>query len=217
MARYAFLSYQTADKGTAGRLRQVLAQLGIRSFLAHEDINVSDEWRLTILEEIAKVDIFICLLSKNYIQSAWCAQESGIAAFRAVPVIPLSLDGTIPPGFIAHLQSVRINSDDIALDTLMPAFLKHDFPLAIEFLVKQVGEAGNFRGAETHFQKILPHIHKMSNEQIKALLERSAENNQVHHASLCATSYIPPLLASHGHLLMPDTLAFLKQVCAQYA
>jgi TIR domain len=215
--RYAFLSYQNADKNAAGRLKQVLSQLNVSSFLAHEDISVSEEWRLKILEEIAKTDIFVCLLSRNYVQSAWCMQESGVAAFRTgVAIIPLSLDGTTPPGFIAHLQSVRIDPNNIVVDTLMPAFLKHDFPLAIEFLINQIGDAGNYRGAEGHFQKILPHISKMSNDQIKSLLERSAGNNQVHHASLCATTYIPPLLASHGHLLPKDTLDFLKGVCAQY-
>jgi TIR domain len=106
VASYAFLSYQTADKKAAGRLKNVFAQVGIKSFLAHEDIAVSQEWRLKILEEIAKVDLFVCLISKSYMKSPWCVQESGVAAFRSgIAIIPLSLDGTTPKGFIGGVLS----------------------------------------------------------------------------------------------------------------
>lgn len=218
MKLYAFVSYQTADKRVAGRLKNVLAEIEIDSFLAHEDIAVSEEWRLKILEEIGKADIFICILSENYFKSAWCVQESGIAAFRAkLPVIPLSIDGTIPQGFISHLQSVKVDPKSITIDNLLPAFLKHNFSMGIEILTEQVHRSSSFRGAEVNFQMILPHIPKMTDEQITLLLEYAADNNQVHHASRCASEYIPPLLKSHGHLLSRKTRSFLKEVCAQYA
>lgn len=218
MDHYAFLSYQTADKRSAGRVKRVLHDLGVKSFLAHEDIDISEEWRVKILEEIGKADMFICLLSKNYFDSVWCVQESGIAASLAgVSIVPLSLDGTIPSGFIAHVQSARVDADDISIYTLMPALLKHDFPLAIEYLIKQVAMARSFRGAEADFADILPHVPRMSDDQIRQLLESAAANDQVHHASLCARDYIPPLLKSHGRLLKKKTLSFLKKICAQYS
>lgn len=217
MRSYAFVSYQTADKRVAGRLKNVLAEVEIDSFLAHEDIAVSDEWRLKILEEIGKANIFICILSENYFKSPWCVQESGIAAFREkLPIIPLSIDGAIPQGFIAHLQSVKVDPKTITIDDLIPAFLRHDFSKGIEILIGQIRQSANYRGAEADFQKILPHIPKMTDEQVRLLLESAAENNQVHHASLCASEYIPLLLKSHGHLLGRKTRSFLKEVCAQY-
>jgi hypothetical protein len=165
VAHYAFLSYQTADKEPARRLKRVLADIGVKSFLAHEDIDVSEEWRLKILEEIGKADMFICLLSKNYLKSPWCMQESGIAAsLTGVSVVPLSLDGTKPKGLISHIQSVKVDPDEISLETLMPALLKHDFPLAIQILIDQVASAGTFRGAEAEFENILPHIPRMTDE-----------------------------------------------------
>lgn len=102
MQLLAFLSYQTDDKTVAGQVKSVLASVGISAFLAHEDIAVSEEWALGILQEINRADLFIALLSMNYFRSTWCIQESGIAAFRQqMTVIPLSLDGTIPQGFIS--------------------------------------------------------------------------------------------------------------------
>jgi hypothetical protein len=93
---YAFLSYQSADKEVAAKIKAILSRLGVESFLAHEDINVSEEWRLAILAELAKVDLFIPILSAHYYDSIWCKQESGIAAFREITIVPLSLDGSIP-------------------------------------------------------------------------------------------------------------------------
>lgn len=218
MNYYAFISYQTADKRVARHLKDVLADAEIGSFLAHEDISVSEEWRLKILEEIRKVDIFICLLSKNYLRSSWCAQESGIAAFRKdLPIIPLSLDGTKPRGFIAHIQSVKVDRNSITMDKLIPAFLKHDFLKGIDLLIEQVRNAGSYRDAEEKFQQLLPHISKITKEQIKLLLKYSADNNQVHHAQLCAGKYIPPLLKSHGRFLDRNSRTLLKRVCALYS
>jgi TIR domain len=213
-----FLSYQTNDKQVAGKLKDLLAEVGIRSFLAHEDIAVSEEWRLKILEEIAKADVFICVLSKDYIQSPWCVQESGIAAFRKdVTVIALSLDGTIPQGFISHIQSVRVNPGFTTINELIPGFLKHDFSIGIGLMIEQIGRSGSFRGAEANFKLILPHVSRMTDGQIKLLLERSAANTQVVHANLCAREYIPLLLKSHGHLLDEKTRSYLEKTCAGYA
>jgi hypothetical protein len=110
-----------------------------------------------------------------------------------------------------------VDIDDISLDTLMPAFVKHDFQLAIKILTDQLARAGTFRSAEAQFGEIMPLIPRMSDPQIKALLERAAANNQVHHANLCAREYIPSILKSHGSLLKRETRAFLKKVCARYA
>jgi hypothetical protein len=77
--------------------------------MAHQHIEVSEEWRLEILKQLAAADLFIAILSANYYASIWCKQESGIAAFRGMTVIPLSIDDSIPQGFIAHIQSTRID------------------------------------------------------------------------------------------------------------
>lgn len=55
----AFLSYQTDDKAVAGAIKQLLDLLSAESFLAHEDIEVSAEWRLVIIQELMAADLFI--------------------------------------------------------------------------------------------------------------------------------------------------------------
>lgn len=214
---YAFLSYQTNDKSVAGRLKALLSDVGVTSFLAHEDITVSEDWGLEILEEIRKANIFVCVLSKHYLASPWCVQESGIAALRReMTVIPLSLDGTTPPGFLAYIQAVKINPQLLSISDLVPGFLKHDFAKGIDLIIDLIGGSGSFRGAEANFQLILPFVEKLTDRQAKELLERAVSNAQVHHAGLCARDYIPPLLERYGHLLEPEHLNFLKGICAQY-
>lgn len=48
----AFMSYQTEDRGVAAAVAELLKELSIDSFMAHEDIEVSEEWRLSILKQL---------------------------------------------------------------------------------------------------------------------------------------------------------------------
>jgi hypothetical protein len=213
----AFISYQTSDKIIAGKIKTLLAELCIPAFLAHEDIEVSEEWRLKILEEVALADLFICLLSENYYQSIWCIQESGVAAYRKdMSIIPLSIDGSIPQGFISHIQSTRIAPERFSSNDLIPIIAKRDVSWAIDLIIDLIGKSRSFRGAEANFQLLLPYTTRMFDAQAIRLLEKAAENGQVHHAGLCAKEYLPPLLEKYGHLVSTATLDFLKKICSQY-
>jgi hypothetical protein len=214
---YAFLSYQTEEKLVAAAVRALLEKLGIKSFMAHEDIQVSHEWRLKILEEIGKADMFIPLLSAAYRQSDWCMQESGIAAHRNMCIIPLSLDGTIPPGFIGHVQSSKINPANITVADLLPGLAKADIGFAIDAMIKNLKGSASFRGAEANFGLLLPYLGQATDEQIVRILKVSQANGQICHAGLCAHEYLPPLLASHGHLLDPVDKESLAETLAAYA
>lgn len=217
MNTYTFISYQTADKSVAGKIQQVLKEVGVKSFLAHEDIEVSKEWRTTILEEIARAAVFVCVLSKSYYESEWCVQESGIAAYRDnMTIIPLSLDGSIPKGFVGHIQSTAVRPESLTIDELLPGFMRHDRDLGVDIIVKKIAASSSFRAAEANFERMLPHLAQLTGAQMKELLEESAANTQVCHASRCARHYIPPLLKKHGHLLSRDVRKSLKDICALY-
>ncbi len=217
MNTYTFISYQTEDKHVAGQLQRVLAGVGVQSFLAHEDIHVSQEWRQTILEEIVKAGVFICILSKHYYNSEWCVQESGIASFRdEMTIIPLSLDGTIPKGFIGHIQSTKIDPGSITIEDLLPGLIKHDFDFGIDIVISKIGSSGSYRGAEANFRLILPYVDRLSNEQGKRLLEESEANDQVCHAGECASIFIPPILDKYGHLLADNTRESLRDTISIY-
>src|SRR6185369_10174118 len=191
----AFISYQTQDRAIAGALRDVLAPAGVTAFLAHEDIEVSAEWRSRILEELHRADVFVAVLSAAYLQSHWCVQESGIAAFkRHALVVPLSLDGTIPPAFLGGYQSARLDPANISAATIGPAFVSRNPRKGLYNLIKIVENSINYRNAEANFALLMPHLRSMQPSHAAALLEASAGNEQVSNAARCVREYIPVIL-----------------------
>lgn len=213
----AFLSYQTSDKVVAGKLKIMLEALGISSFLAHEDIQVSEEWRLKILAELADSDLFVAVLSKDYYGSIWCAQESGIAAAdQDMTILPVSLDGTIPSGFFGHVQSSKLDRENPQLDSLTPGLFKCDSHFTISALIALVGRSRSYRGAEYYFSLVLPFLNTATDVQKTDLLRVSTENDQVCNAGDCATKYLPPLLATHGKFLDQETRTELEETLARY-
>src|ERR1700736_1359611 len=95
---HAFMSYQMTDRAFAAKVRDTLTPFGITSFMAHDDLEVSEEWKLRILDELSKADLFIAVLSANYLASSYCMQESGISVFRNIKtIIPFAIDTTVSP------------------------------------------------------------------------------------------------------------------------
>src|SRR5260370_481133 len=57
----AFISYSHTDRKYGAQAKSVLAEIGIDTFLAHDDLHVSDEWRARIIEELKRCDLFVPL------------------------------------------------------------------------------------------------------------------------------------------------------------
>jgi len=129
---HAFMSYQTDDRTIAARVSDLLSEFGITSFMAHEHIEVSVEWQDEILRQLGLADLFVPILSSKYYSSIWCKQESGIAAFRGLTIIPLSTDGSIPQGFFGHIQSTKIDPNKPTRQNLVPGIAKHSVPFLID-------------------------------------------------------------------------------------
>jgi hypothetical protein len=214
---YAFLSYQTNDKIVAGRIKSFLDEIGVPAFLAHEDIEVSEEWRLELLRQLRKADIFIAILSAHYNSSPWCVQESGMAALRRMTIIPLSIDGSIPRGFISHLQCTRIDPSAPSEAAVLAGIAKRNVSTVIDAAIRLISESRSFRHAEANFELILPYLRRASAEQIATLLKVSAENGEVCNATLCAREHLPPLLKTHGQLMEPQLRTELSRTLDRYA
>lgn len=212
----AFISYHHDDRRTAGRISEVLEEYDVITFMAHDDINVSEEWRQAILQELGQTDFFLAVLSERYQTSHWCTQEAGIAAFRGLTCIPLSIDGTIPPGFMQHVQAARLDPDNVNLISLLPGLIKHDEEWAIDILVDYVSAARGFRTAEDRFRALLPYRNRMTEEQGLNLLEACIENGQIHDASECARDHLPLILEQFGQALDDDKFKFLLEQVNDY-
>lgn len=108
----AFISYSTKDKHLAGQIHKVLENNGIKPFLAHENIEGSEEWMATILGELDQCHIFVALLTENYRKSEWADHEAGYADARGIRLFPLIVDGD-PHGFLGRIQGIQLDPDNV--------------------------------------------------------------------------------------------------------
>ncbi len=109
-----FLSYSHNDRVLAGKLSTFLEKSEIDVFLAHEDIEVSKEWRKEIFKHLESCDVLLALLTANFEGSAWANQEVGYAMKRTVPVVPLIVGKANIKrlGFLEAFQGIRVKKEN---------------------------------------------------------------------------------------------------------
>jgi hypothetical protein len=207
----AFISYSSADRAFGAQAKNVLESFGFETFLAHEDLEISAEWRDRIVEELRRCALFVPLLSKQFLESKWAAQEVGfIVALPEVVIAPLSLDGTIPFGFISHLQSRRVPADGITADVLVEPLARKLPRQILPILIYRAGEAGDFRSAEAHMQSLLPLFKLFTPQEAQSLAAASVENGQIWFAQKCREDFLPEFLRIQGSYIEAETLRALE-------
>lgn len=100
-----FLSHKANFKKETSKLKEALARCGISSFVAHEDIEPTEEWLREIERALFSMDALVALLTEDYHDSYWTDQELGVAMGRGVPLISIRL-GRDPYGLMGKKQGV---------------------------------------------------------------------------------------------------------------
>ena len=207
----AFISYSHLDRVIGAQVKGVLEGVGIDTFLAHDDIEVSEQWRNRILQEMDLCHIFVPLFSKNFLSSNWAPQEAGyIVSRQEVAIAPLSIDGTIPTGFLAYLQGRRIPADGVTQELLVDPLARRIPRLIIPRLIKIAGDAGSFRFAESKVQPLVSLFPNFSPEEAQALAQAAVENRQIWSATLCREEYLPELVRVQKENIADETLRALR-------
>jgi len=208
----AFLSYQTKDRHVAAEIRAFFETIGVESFMAHEDIEVSREWQRTILEKLAAANIFVAVLSADYHNSAYCLQESGIAISRGdeITIVPLSIDGAIPPGFMTHIQAKRYEPGNNNDAVIFAGLANHDPTFAIGLMIDRLSLARSFATAEYWFGLLRPHFARASEQQLVDILKAAASNNQISGAWACRDG-LRQLFERFGNRLSEGDQNYLDQ------
>lgn len=180
-----FLSYSSRDKYQAGRLKFHLEEsYGTIPFLAHEDIEPSEEWKKRILRELDESDVYVALLTKRFKLSKWTNQEAGIAIARNLKIVPLWVS-VKPYGFMEAHQAKRVKLnqpwklaetvvDGIQLtpklrsrliDGFVDIFLKSNSFQFTNEMTQRLQSLGNFK-----------------KKQIMKLVHGALTNNQIYNA-----------------------------------
>ena len=106
-----FLSHKADVKEKVQELKKGLERYGVTAFVAHSDIQPTNDWQNTILDVLGRMDAFVALLTEGFRDSDWTSQEIGYAVARKVPIISVRL-GTDPYGFIAREQALACSWED---------------------------------------------------------------------------------------------------------
>lgn len=208
----AFISYSHEDRKYGAQAKSVLSEVGIESFLAHDDLRVSDEWRARIIEELKRCDLFVPLLSENFLASKWAPQETGFIISRPkVLIAPILIDGTTPFGFISHVQGRRIGkTDGITLELLVHPLAGRIPRTILPGLIRLASKAASFRYAEQCMAPLVPHFPIFTRDEAQALAEASVDNGQIWDAALCKSEYLPKFIEHQGKNINPKTLRALR-------
>ena len=157
-----FLSHRAERKVDAHELSDALGRLGFALFVAHDAIAPSREWRVEIQNALRSCDLLIALVTKGFHDSEWTDQEVGWVLGRDLAIVPLSLDGTLPKGFLESYQAIKKRSRETAtalservLEAICDAvfrgqrFRAHDVSGKIaSVLVARLGDAKRRDGAK---------------------------------------------------------------------
>lgn len=110
-----FFSYATEDKALAGSIAAILIKRDIDVFLAHEDIEISEEWRKEILNHLMNDNTLIALLTPNYEKSVWANQEAGYMMGKGGRNIPLIAGETDIKnfGFLESFQGIQVEEENL--------------------------------------------------------------------------------------------------------
>jgi hypothetical protein len=102
-----FVSLIAVRKAEAHELAEVLQAIGYSCFVAHDQIRPSRSWLREIERALRSCDLLIAYVTPKFADSEWTDQEVGWALGRDLVVIPVSVDGEMPKGFLGTYQAVR--------------------------------------------------------------------------------------------------------------
>jgi hypothetical protein len=106
-----FISYVAESSKLAGQIKKYLNRYSFNCFLAHEDIPPQSHWPQKLLKNLKECDLFLALLTPEYITSFYCQQELGYVCCRQIEIIPILISAN-PMGLIGDIQGVKFNEDD---------------------------------------------------------------------------------------------------------
>lgn len=108
-----FVSHLATKRDYAAELQEALLDYGISGFIAHNDIEPTQEWQTQIETALATCDALVALLHEEFHASKWTDQEIGFAMGRGVPVFSVRF-GYDPYGFIGRFQAFNGNKKSAA-------------------------------------------------------------------------------------------------------
>lgn len=188
-----FLSHKSEDKIQVGNLRDRLHIWGIHAFVAHDDIEPTEEWQRTIENALATMNSFVALMTEKFHDSNWTDQEVGYAIGSGIPIIAVNL-GINPYGFIGKYQAIKSTWEKVEVDIVSQL----ERTVSVSDFIQTMKKCDSEDVAE-RLAKYFTHLPDLNDDQIDmiinvyntnaSLIECGAFNGTGKHkdAGLCTT------------------------------
>jgi len=182
-SRDIFLSHSNKQKELAGQLKRGLENsIKCEIFLAHDDLEGGEDWAEGIRNRIKNCGYFLVLLSEEYHNSKYTDQEAGIAYAYDKPIIPISIDGTIPYGFMSKYQPIKAPTlNKTTIHEIAKQIINKDIPMKerLDYYIQLLTNSYSFNNA-IFLSDLLPYDYEYSKEQINKLARIMIQNDQVY-------------------------------------
>ena len=89
----------------------MLKDHNIDTFVAQHDIESGKKWHDEIKNNLKESQVFLAIITKEYHNSSYADQEVGMALARNIHIIPISLDGSMPKGFLHEIHAEKFSID----------------------------------------------------------------------------------------------------------
>ena len=113
MAR-VFLSHASVDLAAAGQVGDWLRADGHEVFLDWNlgtGIQVGEQWKQRLFRELRLADAVVCLVTRAYVASNWCAAEVGIADSLGCRLLPVRAEAGVVHPLMESLQYADFLAD----------------------------------------------------------------------------------------------------------
>jgi len=183
-----FISHSSKKADEVGALRDALRPYAISAFVAHADINPTDEWRDVIEWALRTCEALTAYMTPDFHPSLWTDQEIGVCLARAVLIIPIR-KGATPYGFIGKYQALSggtkgaerlaldihgiLESNVLTASRLAAAKIEVEASQAVE----QLEQAGSWNAARAAFHRLLRVPEEHLNSDLLDRIERASATN----------------------------------------
>lgn len=191
-----FLSHKVEYKKIAEELKELLLGYGISTFVAHTSIYPSKEWLDEIENALLTMNAFVALLTKDFQNSEWTDQEVGFAISRKVPIIPISISGCDPHGFMARYQKMNATLDNpstMAADIYSILAQEPSLENLKGSVVNAFVRVTSYMDAGEFLKNKLPAVRSLNSEQIEIIKKGYARNSQL-NSCVIVRKHLPNVL-----------------------
>lgn len=176
-----FISHRSEYKIEVSEIKDKLESFGIDAFVAHEDIQVSIQWRDAIVQSLKTMHCLLAYITDNFSENDWCCQEVGFACVSGSRIIPLRVQNKNPGGFLGFYQAAnvsKLNANEIC-DEVISKVIENDHDTYIQSLLYALNEESNFIKTKSILEFLVQKKVRLSNQQIQKLEEIYTSNGQV--------------------------------------